>query len=110
MAKDVDADIFDDDEEVTVTLTLDDDSELECRVVCVFPEAAPEYIALLPIQGPDADKGEVYLYKYIVNEDGEPELENITDDEEYERASDAFDEYLDNAEFDELVDPDDGAL
>ena len=110
MAKDKDAEIFDDDEEVTVTLTLDDDSELECRVVCVFPEADPEYIALLPIQGPDADKGEVYLYKYIVNAAGEPELENITDDEEYERASDAFDEYLDNAEFDELVDPDEGEL
>ena len=30
-------------------------------------------------------------------------LENIEDDEEYEAASDAFDELLDKAEFDELV-------
>ena len=110
MAKETDAGIFDEDEDVTVTLTLDDDSELECRVVCIFPEADPKYIALLPMTGPDAEKGEVYLYRYIVSKDGEPELENIEDDEEYERASDAFDEYLDNAEFDELVAPDDGEL
>ena len=98
------------DEEVTVTLTLDDDSELECRVICTFPEENPAYIALLPISGPDAEKGEVYLYKYRETVDGEPELENIMDDDEYERASDAFDEYLDSAEFDELVDPEDGEL
>ncbi|MBQ6551526.1 MAG: DUF1292 domain-containing protein [Lachnospiraceae bacterium] len=97
-----------DDEEVTVTLTLDDDSELLCRVICTFPEDDPKYIALLPVEGPDSEKGEVYLYRYIVNEDGEPDLENIVDDEEFERASDAFDEYLDSAEFDELVDPEDG--
>ena len=109
MAKETDDGIYDDDE-VTVTLTLDDDSELECRVVCIFPADDPAYIALLPITGPDAEKGEVYLYKYIVSEDGEPELQNITDDDEYERASDAFDEYLDNAEFDELVDPEEGEL
>ena len=110
MAKDTDPGIFDEDEEVTVTLTLDDGSELECRVICIFPDDDPEFIALLPMAGPDAEKGEVYLYKYIVTKDGEPELENIVDDEEYERASDAFDEYLDAAEFDELVDPDDGEL
>ncbi len=109
MAKEQDPDLYDDDE-VTVTLTLDDDSELECRVVCIFPEADPKYIALLPMDGPDAEKGEVYLYKYLVSGSGEPELENITDDEEYERASDAFDEYLDSAEFDELMDPDEGEL
>ena len=34
---------------------------------------------------------------------GEPLLGYIDDDEEYETASDAFDEYLDSAEFDELV-------
>ena len=33
----------------------------------------------------------------------EPVLEYIDDDEEYEIVSDAFDEYLDNVEFDELT-------
>ena len=33
----------------------------------------------------------------------EPELIYIEDDEEYEKVADAFDEYLDTVEFDELV-------
>ena len=47
-----------------------------------------------------------YLYRYF-EENGNPQLANIEDDEEYEIASDAFDEMLDNAEFDELVDGED---
>lgn len=34
--------------------------------------------------------------------EGEPELENIVDDEEYEIAADAFDEWMDTQEFEEL--------
>ena len=37
-----------DEEEMTVTLTLDDDSELECAVVAIFPVQDKDYIALLP--------------------------------------------------------------
>ena len=34
----------------------------------------------------------------------EPVLDYIDDDDEYEKVSDAFDEYLDNCEFDEMTD------
>ena len=37
---------------------------------------------------------------------GQPKLENIESDEEYEIASDAFDELLDSMEYDELVSED----
>ena len=37
----------------------------------------------------------------ILTEDGEPDLGNIEDDEEYEIAADAFDEWMDSQEFDE---------
>ena len=47
--------------------------------------------------------GEVYLYRYKVDASGSPQLENIESDEEYEAASDAFDELLDSMEYDELV-------
>ena len=90
------------DTEISVTLELDCGS-VECSVVTVFTAGNCDYIALLPEDGPDAGTGSVYIYRYIVNEDGEPELGYIDDDEEYEIASDAFDEYLDNAEFDELI-------
>ncbi|MDR1773139.1 MAG: DUF1292 domain-containing protein [Hungatella sp.] len=90
-------------EEMTVTLTLDDGSELECVVLTIFTAGERDYIALLPMNGPEAEEGEVYLYRYSEEEDGQPNLENIEDDEEYEIVADAFDELLDDAEYDELV-------
>ena len=90
-------------EEMTVTLTLDNGSELECVVLTIFTAGERDYIALLPMDGPEAEEGEVYLYRYFEKEDGQPNLENIEDDEEYEIVADAFDELLDEAEYDELV-------
>ena len=93
-------------EETTVTLTLDDDTTLECIAINIFQAGDKEYIALLPMEGEAAEDGEVYLYRYSEDEDGQPNLENIEDDEEFEIVSDAFDEMLDSAEFDELVSED----
>ena len=97
----------DDCDRSTVTLTLDDDSELECSVISIFPCQDKQYIALLPLdENGENHDGEVYLYRYFeVN--GNPQLDNIEDDDEYEAASDAFDEMLDSAEFVELVDGED---
>ena len=82
---------IDNGEEMTVTLTLDDGREIEC------------YIALLPMDDIEAEDGEVYLYRYSEDENGQPNLENIEDDDEYEIVADAFDELLDEQEYDELV-------
>lgn len=90
-------------EEMTVTLTMDDGSEVECVVLTIFEAAGRDYIALLPMDSAQAEEGEVYLYRYSEPEDGEPVLDNIEDDEEYEIASDAFDEFLDAQEYDELI-------
>lgn len=94
--------------DATVTLTLDDDTEIECAILTIFPAGGKEYIALLPLDenGQNTD-GEVYLYRYEKGADGQPSLDNITDDEEYEAAADAFDELLDKAEYDEVVDGED---
>lgn len=91
-------------EGVTVTLTLDDDSTVECAIVGIFDAGENEYIALLPLDenGQNSD-GEVYLYRYTVDAAGTPQLANIETDEEYEIASEAFDEMLDSMEYDELV-------
>ena len=91
-------------ETVTVTLTLDNDEEVECAVLVIYTVDEQDYIALLPIdENGENDDGEVYLYRY--NEvDGEPELSNIEDDDEYEAAADAFDEWLEEMEFEELDD------
>ena len=96
---------FEDDleEQTTVTLTLDDGSELECIVITIFPAGDNEYIALLPIEESEEEEGEVYLYRYEEDEDGNPNLSNIEDDDEYDLVADAFDELLDSEEYDELV-------
>ena len=90
-------------EEVTVTLTLDDGSQLECVVLTIFDAGEREYIALLPMESAETEEGEVYLYRYTEDADGNPNLENIEDDEEYDMVADAFDELLDEQEYDELV-------
>ena len=90
-------------EEVTVTLTLDNDETLECAVLTIYSVGEQEYIALLPIDDEQNEDGDVYLYRYIVTDDGEPTIENIEDDDEYEAAADAFDEWLDEQEFEEMI-------
>ncbi len=90
-------------EEMTVTLTMDDGSEVECVVLTIFEAGERDYIALLPMDGAEAEEGEVYLYRYYEPERGEPTLDNIENDEEYEIVADAFDELLDEQEYDELI-------
>ncbi|MDE7332718.1 MAG: DUF1292 domain-containing protein [Lachnospiraceae bacterium] len=96
-----------DDEEMTVTLDLTDGTTVNCAVVTILTVGERDYIVLLPL-GEDGENhdGMVWFYRYHENENDpneEPVLEYIEDDEEYEIVSDAFDEYLDNVEFDEIT-------
>lgn len=61
-----------------VTLTLDDGTEMNCVVLCIFPVADKDYIALLPEENMEDEDGEVFLYRFIESENGEPELLNLT--------------------------------
>lgn len=96
------------DEEMTVELELEDGTNVNCAVITILTVEKKDYIVLLPLneKGENED-GEVWFYSYSENPDDpneEPELGFIEDDEEYEKVADAFDEYLDNCEFDELID------
>ncbi len=93
-------------QQMTVTLTLDDGSELECVVLTIFEAGEKDYIALLPIENAESEEGEVYLYRYSEDADGNPELDNIQDDDEYDIVAEAFDSLLDDEEYDELVEED----
>lgn len=86
-----------------VTLTLDNDEVVECAVLTIYEAGGKEYIALLPIEeeNESEEEGDVFIYQYVETADGEPELKNIEDDDEYEIAADAFDEWLDAQEFDD---------
>ena len=90
-------------EDATVSMTLEDGTELECDVVAIFPVDGKDYIALLPdkvIEG--YEENEVFLYRYKELEGDDISLEPIDDEEEYEAVADAFDELLDEEEFNEL--------
>ncbi len=96
-----------DDEEMSVELELDDGQTVNCAIITILTVNKQDYIVLLPLdENGNNDDGEVWFYRYSEDEsdpNAEPELGYIDDDEEYDMVADAFDEYLDNAEFDEIV-------
>lgn len=63
-------------ESLTVTLTLENNEELECAVLNIFEADEKEYIALLPLdENGDNTDGQIYLYRFIDNgEEEEPGL------------------------------------
>ena len=91
-------------ESLTVTLTLENNEELECAVLNIFEADEKEYIALLPLdENGDNTDGQIYLYRFIGNgEEEEPGLENIEEDEEFDRVSAIFNEWLDTQDFGDI--------
>ncbi len=99
-------------EQTTVDIELDDNKVVTCAIMIVLTVESKDYIVLLPLdENGQNNDGNVWFYEFIWNgEDKDPELGYIYDDEEYEKVAEAFDLYLDDAEFDELVElPDDGS-
>ena len=94
-------------EEMTVDIELEDGKKVNCAVITILTVNKKDYIVLLPLdENGENQDGEVWFYGYKEDEtdpNAEPELLYIEDDEEYEAVSDAFDEFLDNQEFDELL-------
>ena len=82
----------------TVTLNLDDGTVQECAVLTIYPAGNRQYIALLPLDenGENSD-GEVYIYRFT-EASGEPQLENIEDDAEYEKVEAEFTKIMDEEE------------
>lgn len=91
-------------ESLTVTLTLENNEELECAVLNIFEADEKEYIALLPLdENGDNTDGQIYLYRFIDNgEEEEPGLENIEEDEEFDRVSAIFNKWLDTQDFGDI--------
>lgn len=79
----------------TLTLQMDNGESVECAILTIFQADEKEYIVLLPLDEDGmADGEEVFIYRYSKNADGTPYLENIADDDEYEKVSAGFEEYL----------------
>ena len=97
-----------DDMDMTVELELDDGRTVNCAIVTILTVGEKDYIILLPLdEDGQSSEGEVWFYGYKEDETDpnvEPELFYIDDDNEYEAVADAFDEYLDNEEFELMKD------
>ncbi|MBO4336667.1 MAG: DUF1292 domain-containing protein [Lachnospiraceae bacterium] len=107
--KDIDHDAPE--EEMTVTIETEDGEVTECAVLTILETLGRDYIVLMPlnlydnIENLNEDDAFVWFYRYSENPDDpneEPELSDIEDDEEFEAVSDAFDEYLDNLDFEDM--------
>ena len=97
-----------DDTDMTVEIELTDGKKVTCAIVTILTVNGSDYIVLLPLDEEGSfDEGEVWFYGYKEDENDpnvEPELIYIEDDDEYEAVADAFDEYLDNEEFERMSD------
>lgn len=79
-----------------VTLTLDNDEEVECVVLTIFQAQEQEYIALLPFEENESgEEANPFIYRFKEIEGKEPEISNIENKEEYELAEKALEEWLD---------------
>lgn len=90
------------DDEMYVTLEMED-GDVECVVITIFEAGNRDYIALLPTDQIAGDDGEVYIYRYDEDAEGNPSLSDIESDEEFEIASERFDEWLDEQEYAEMA-------
>ncbi len=89
-----------DDEIVVVTIAPGTSDEFDVEIIAAveIEELAQEYVAVLPIEPTeDMPEDELILLKYSEDEDGNPEFEGITDDEELESVASAFEQYFDQA-------------
>ena len=89
---------FDDDpDDYRVTLDLDDGTSVECAILTILEVDDQDYIVLVPVDENDEpiEEGEVFIYRYYEDEDGNPSLDNIDNDDEFDRVSECFDEFLD---------------
>ena len=94
-----------DEEDIVVTLDLDDGSQIDCAILTIFGVKGQDYIALLPLDdaGEPNEEGDVYLYRYSEDDEGNPELDNIDNDEEYDAVANRFDELLEEADIEEIL-------
>ena len=96
---------FDDDpDDYRVTLDLDDGTSVECAILTILEVDDQDYIVLVPVDENDEpiEEGEVFIYRYYEDEDGNTSLDNIDNDDEFDRVSECFDEFLDEQEFNQL--------
>ncbi|MDO5410314.1 MAG: DUF1292 domain-containing protein [Lachnospiraceae bacterium] len=68
-----------------IQITTDDGEQIDCLIMLKYVMESKDYIAVMPLK--NNPEGDIYLFRMIKNR---TELENIEDEDEYERAAEAF--------------------
>ena len=94
-----------------ITLTDENGNEFDTEMIAAIKieELQKEYIAVLPTEpNADFDEGEAIILIYSEDEDGDPVFESIEDEEEFQLAGEAFQQFFeDNSDDDEDEDDED---
>lgn len=85
---------FEEEEPIVLNLILDDGEEVACEVIGIFEVEGKEYIALVPAND---DRVLIYIYNELAND--EIDLQNIEEDAEFEKVTEAFWEIFGDEDF-----------
>ncbi|MCC8017658.1 MAG: DUF1292 domain-containing protein [Lachnospiraceae bacterium] len=85
-------------QEMFLTVEVDDGKEETFQILKIFEAGNRDYIAVCPVDGSE----DVYFYRYFEDAGGNPSVDNIDTDEEFDIVTDMFDQILDDEEFDML--------
>lgn len=84
---------FGDEDDVLLTLTDEDGNDVDAQIIAAFEieELSAEYIAVLEVnENHEVENGEVIVLRYSEDEDGDPVIDSIDDEDEYEIVTEAF--------------------
>lgn len=89
-----------DDETVVVTIAPETSDAFDVEIIShlELEELSQEYVAVLPINPTEEmPEDEVILFRYSEDEEGNPEFEGITDEDELQSVASAFEQYFNQA-------------
>ena len=86
---------------MVIPIETEDGSEVECEVLAIFPVAGKQYIALIEKDNEDSD---IWMYRFVPVGEEEFNIEDIEDDKEFEKVEDAFNQMVEAAEIDAVID------
>lgn len=88
--------------EDTITLILEDNTEVECDILAIFPIKEQFYVALMPQTQLEGYEEDAYFFYRYSSDGDDVEISEIESDEEWEAVEDKFEELLDEEEFNNL--------
>ena len=86
---------------MVIPIEMEDGSEVECEVLAIFPVDGKQYIALIDKDHEDSD---IWMYRFVPVGEEEFNIEDIEDDKEFEKVEAAFNQMVEAAEIDAVID------